>query len=142
MPCLLIVQNLLEEDIVVQEGVNGRTSHFLRYQLASSLRFQEPHYARLVHIGGVQLPVLVYTDFVERQHVNGQFSSYLGNSGASSSNTWVPLASNHIPTFGFLQLSLANRGNLGDVESASDKKYTLIIEFGSESWVHGTKGET
>ena len=108
----------------------------LSYQLAEQLRFKEPHFARLLWLGGDTTPTLVFTDFVALQHVNGQRAPFLGCSAASALCDWVPLAADYIPDFGFLTLQRANYTNV-----PKNKKWTVLIQIASKSWIHGASGE-
>ena len=108
--------------------------YLVSYRLSNPLKFTEPHYARLVWLGGYKNVTIVFADFVERQEVDGEREPYLGCSAAASTPHWVPLSSNFIPATGFLQIRLANGKRI-----PANQKFTIVVEIGSESWVHGTQ---
>jgi hypothetical protein len=137
MPIKLVVQNSREDDLVRSKYSSSKFSHFIRYRLAEPLQFDEPHYARLLYCGGSKDPLLVFTDFTERQHVNGEFHSFLGSSSPNSKSSWVALSSNYVPSVGIIKLSQTNQSSVPE----GPKHYTLVIEIASESWIHGTQGE-
>ena len=109
--------------------------YLISYKLTDSLKFTEPHYARLLWLGGFNKNIsFVLADFVARQEVDGQLEPYLGCSATGSASHWVPLSSNLIPSDGFVQVRLANGKRI-----PANTNFVLLIEIGSESWVHGTK---
>ena len=129
-PRTIIIQSGLSELVYRNNG-----QYLISYKLTEPLKFSEPHFARLLWMGGYNKNIsLVFADFVERQEINGQLEPYLGCSAASSVPSWVKLASNNIPSIGFIQVKLANTGSIPDYQ-----KFTFIIEIASQSWIHGTK---
>ncbi len=108
------------------------------YHLTEVLKFSEPHYARLIFVGGAGNPTFVFADFVQPQQVNGQLESYLGCSSAGSVSSWVPIATDSIPAFGYIHLRRADNRNI----TTKDPIFSVVIEIASESWINGTKGQT
>ena len=127
-PTTLVIQS--EKSVHYQQS--GKEV-ILSYQLSAPLVFQEPHFARLLWLGGDSAATLVFADFVERQEVNGEKLQYLGCSATGSLCGWVPLASDYIPHFGFLFLRHANWST-----AYATKKFTVIIEIAPLSWINGT----
>lgn len=123
-PFTLVIQSEISQ-LHRRQGANFVTS----YSLPNSLHFDKQYYARLVWLGGVNKSVLVFADFVQRQHVNGSLEPYLGCSASSARNGWVPLASNHIPAFGVITVRPAIHA------SPRDLKLTIVIEI-----AHGAEG--
>ena len=130
MATRVIVINSRESEKVFRH--NGR--FLISYRLTNPLKFSEPHYARLLWIGGRANVSFVLADFVARQEVNGQLEPYLGCSATGSASHWVPLSSNLIPSDGFIQIRFANGTAI-----PANTKFTLVIEIASESWVHGAQ---
>ena len=83
MPELLVVQNTKKSKVNIREG----SEYILSYDLAKPLKYKEDHFARLVSVSGTREIVLVFTDFVQRQQVNGQLEPFLGTSAANSRNS-------------------------------------------------------
>lgn len=100
------------------------------YHLIEPLKFTEPHFARLLWLGGGNSPNLVFVDFVKRQNVNGILEPYIGCSAAGSLEGWVPLASDHIPSFGYIQVESSDKKKLSGVHN-----YTAIFEIAPESFI-------
>jgi hypothetical protein len=129
--------------IVIQGGksvVNNFTkgSHLYSYHLNEQLNFTEPHYARLLYLGGASDSCFVFADFVERQNINGELHPFLGCSAKQGNiNSWVRLSSNHIPTCGYIQL----RPTSPHRPLSATSTHTIIIEIASESFVHGAKSQ-
>ena len=138
--------------IVIQNGnstVNKRWDkgnyYTISYTLVKDLEYKEEEYfARLVSVSGAKEVVLVFADFVRRQHVNGELEPYLGSSATTGRNSWVPLANNVIPSFGLLHLRKANLTSLPakKIKNTSDSEtpgYTLalVIEIAPKSWING-----
>ena len=116
---------------------HSTTKYIFSYRLTEPLIFQEPHFARLLWLGGSKETCLVFADFVESQNVNGAFEPYLGCSAAGSLKGWVPLASNHIPAYGYIHLLHTDRTKIFGI-----KKLTAIIEIAPESFLKdGTKSK-
>ena len=123
MPLTLVVQSAKSfESIYSNDG-----KYLISYKLPEPLHFDEPHFACLNRVTGAERPVLVFTDFTERQIVNGDLAPFLGCSG-DGSRTWIPIASNHIPSYGYLRLHTASDQKLGP-----NKSFTIIINIASKS---------
>ncbi len=133
--------------IIVIQGRNLREGqghtyldriHTYTYSLAKPLNFTEPHYARLLYVGNATITTFVFADFVERQHVSGEPLPYLGCTAKQGCiNPWVPLASNHIPSFGYVQLRPAD--SRYHLEEGS--RQSIVIQVASESFLNGTAGK-
>lgn len=127
--------------LVVQSTASHEFRHLgrevvLSYQLASPLRFKEPHFGRLLWLGGDSTPTLVFANFIELQQVNGQQAPFLGCSASGGLRDWVPLASDYIPDFGFLTIQRANNSSI-----PKNKKWTVVIQIASKTWIHGASRE-
>lgn len=131
----IVTQNTVEPSHSFTLGIYYNFS----YNLPETLKFKEPHCARLLWFGGAVKPILVFADFVERQYVNGSFESFLGCSAASSSVGWVQLASNQIPQVGYFKIGHADLTALtGKDINKKTKNYTVIVEIAPLSWINGT----
>jgi hypothetical protein len=127
--------------IVVQSSQSSETrlegSNFaISYSLPWSLLFLEPHFARLLFVGGYSKGLFVFADFVELQYVNGKVEPFLGCSSTSAVNTWVPLASTHIPSIGYLHVRSAKGRTPADLGD----KLNIVIEIASNTWINGASG--
>jgi hypothetical protein len=130
--------------IVAQSGVEGSQYYFIdkkfyfSYNLVEALTFDEPHYARLLYFGGSNKQSLfVFADFLQRQNVNGHLEPYLGCSSVAATSSWVPLASNHIPAIGYLQITTSDRKAI-----AGGYYFTIVIEIAPKSWIYGAQKQT
>ncbi len=113
-------------------------NHTYSYHLTTPLEFKEPHYARLLYVGSLTKTQLVYADFVALQLVNGVRQPYLGCSAKQGCvNPWVRLASNHIPSFGYITFKPLSSSNLLKQET----RPVIILQIASESWLNGTSGK-
>lgn len=120
MTLTIVVQNTKSVQNYSREG----TVNF-SYTLPEALHFDEPHFARLVWLGGSKKSCLVFADFVKTQYVNGQLEPFLGCSGSSAiGSPWIPLASSYIPSFGFIKVRPTNFSSLSE-----ETKLTLIVEI-------------
>ena len=109
---------------------------FITYSIAETLKFEEPHCARLLWIeGGTALIFFVLADFVKRQNVNGVLQPYLGCSVTDSVSSWVPLASNHIPQTGIITIVKG----VGKTSIGAATKFSLSIEIAPESLIYGAQ---
>ena len=113
------------------------TQCFITYTLADTLKFKEPHYARLLWLyGGVSTNLFfVYADFVKRQNVDGVLLPYLGCRTNSTVSGWVPLASNHISQTGLITV-IKTRGASSIAQTTI---FTVAIEIAPESLIYGTQ---
>ena len=110
------------------------TKCYITYTLADTLKFEEPHCARLLWVyGGVSPVFLIFADFVKRQNVDGVLLPYLGRKDHISG--WVPLASNHIPQTGIITV-LKSRGETG---IGNKTKFTIAIQIAPEALIYGTQ---
>lgn len=105
---------------------------FITYTLAEQLHFEEPHFARLLWLGGSKEVALVFADFVKRQSVNNELLPYLGSSATGAYYSWIPLASNHIPQTGIITIEHANKSSI-----AATSNFNIAIEIAPESWING-----
>ena len=129
--------------IVVQSAESTEThlegaNFLISYSLPWSLLFLEPHFARLLYVGGYGQALLVFADFVELQNVNGKAEPYLGCSANSAVNSWVPLSSTHVSSIGYLHV----RSTKGKTPADLEKKLTIVIEVASKAWVNGAPGSS
>jgi hypothetical protein len=112
--------------------------HTYSYHLTEPLEFKEPHYARLLYVGAITKTQLVFADFVVPQLVNGVRQPYLGCSAKQGNvNPWVRLASNHIPSFGYVTFKPISASNLMNKTT----RPVIILQIASESWLNGTSGK-
>lgn len=146
MPTTLVIQlqrlpTGVEEDRSLYFYQENTKTFYLGYKLSGPpLKFTEPHYARLLYLGGSANPVLVFADFLQRQQVNGELEPYLGTSSPQSPNSWVRLDTDSIPEIGYIKLRRADNQAI----TTAAPRFTVVIEIASESWIHhhGTKSKT
>lgn len=125
--------------IVVQSSESRQVSKIekgrrISYHLSSDKKFSEPHFARIVWVKGPSNPCIFFADFVKPQEINGELKPFLGTS--SSSDLWVPLASDYIRNFGFLEVFRSDGKALAIIT-----QFTIVIEIAPLSWINGTKNE-
>ena len=110
---------------------NGRL--IVSYKLQKALRFDTPHYARLLHVLGLGSDALVFADFVKQSNCNGKLDQYLGcTSIYFDYNGFVPLATNNISEVGFVSLKAPLDNNITPAS-----KFVLVVEIASEDYVYG-----
>ena len=133
MPLIIVTRSELSVDSHYSEG-----RYVIAYQLPESLLFEEPHYARLVYASGVNNSCLLFADFVQLQVVDGSLQPYLGCTAIGAERSWVPLASNNLPSFGYFTVERLDRTKLPRAFS-----YRLIVEIASASELeaNGAKGK-
>jgi len=103
------------------------------YSLREPLRFEKPHFARLQHVLGLKHDALVFADFVAQCNYNSDLEQYLGCSSIYFDyNSWVPLATNNVPDFGYCYLK-STFDNLATTAS----EFIVIIEIASEDYIYG-----
>lgn len=120
------------------ESVNRVGGEYLvSYKFPRPLQLHEPHFARLIWITNVtNAPVLIYADFLAGQYVDGELEPYLGCSSPSSANSWIPIASTYIPSYGYIRIAKHDGTSI-----ASHKRFSIVFEIASQSWIHGAKGK-
>jgi hypothetical protein len=128
----IVIQTHDSQNHTSKEG----SKWYITYTLADILKFDEPHYARLLYLGGTKEICLVFADFLKRQNVNGVLVPYLGCSSTAASASWVPLSSNHIPQTGVITLISTTLTAL-----TATSKITICIEVAPESWINGTESQ-
>jgi hypothetical protein len=128
---IIVVQSHLSKE----HYLNDQGEQLFTYHLTRALNFTEPHYAKLLYIGGIDRASLIFTDFIASQEVSGNLEPFLGSSGVGTERDWVALASNYIPTSGYIQVRYANTSNI-----TKESNITCIILIESESNIHGAKG--
>ena len=129
MTQLIVIQN--SKSTANEKSGKG---YIISYTLSKPREYKENHFARLVSLSGAKEVVLVFTDIVQLQEVNGELKPFLGSSSTSSQKTWVPLVNDRLPSLGLVYLEKAN-----SLPLPAGKNITLIIEIASRSWINGTK---
>ena len=102
------------------------------YHLDKPLEFNEQHYARLLWFGGTVAPCCLFVDFLQRQNFNGVLEPFLASTASGAKTSWVPLASNYIPSVGYRYIRQDDGNGI-----RRGQKYTSVIEIASESWING-----
>jgi hypothetical protein len=119
--------------------VVGNQCHF-SYKLPKDLSFSEPHIARLVWLRPKpKVPVFVFCDFLSGSFVQGQLRPLLGGSGFVES-PWVPVATNFIPSTGFVHLQTHDHTpfKFTNQQLKGKAAFSLLIEIAPAT--HGAKG--
>ena len=103
------------------------------YKLKEPLRFDKPHFVRLQRVLGLTHDALVFADFVVQSNFNSELEQYLGCSSIYFDyNSWVPLATNSIPDYGYCYLKSAF-ANLATTET----EFVIVLEIASEDYIYG-----
>ena len=110
----------------------------LSYHLPKPIVLSEPYVARLAGYSGNSNSSVIYADFVQSQSVNGKQRQLLGFRSQTSTNFWVPVITNTIPTTGLLQITVLS--DTGTFKAGEENSQSLIIELAPRSSIYGTQG--
>ena len=112
----------------------------IAYRLLQSYSFRTPHFAKVVHLSGTKIGLLISTSVTEPQPANGATLSIIGTNHVRS-NTYVPLRYNALPFSGFITFKpLPGQAKFRDISCAS--KLTIILHIVSARFLHndGARG--